>query len=257
MTQPRSTLVSLDATPWYHVVSRCVRRAYLCGVDHHSGRNFEHRRGWIVERLQKLAAVFAIDVAAYAVMSNHLHIVVRVDAERARAWDRDEVLRRWTTLFTGPELVQRYRAHPEGLCAAELARVDLWVSAYRERLMDLSWFMRVLNEPIARQANAEDGVTGRFWEGRFKSQALLDAQAVLTAMAYVDLNPIRAKMAETPENSDYTSVAKRIAEFRKEQDSAESNLEARAPLMPFDAFGVGPRQVAESTAESPAFRGRN
>ena len=66
MTQPRSTLVSLDATPWYHVVSRCVRRAYLCGVDHHSGRHFEHRRGWIVERLQQLAAVFAIDIAGNA-----------------------------------------------------------------------------------------------------------------------------------------------------------------------------------------------
>ena len=62
MTQPRSTLVSLDDTPWYHVVSRCVRRAYLCGFDRHSGRNFEHRRGWIVERLQQLAAVFAIDM---------------------------------------------------------------------------------------------------------------------------------------------------------------------------------------------------
>ena len=156
MTQPRSALVSLDATPWYHVVSRCVRRAYLCGFDSHSGRNFEHRRGWIVERLRQLATVFAIDVAAYAVMSNHFHLVVRVDAERALGWDRDEVLRRWTQLFTGPELVQRYRAHPEGLCAAELARVDLWVTAYRERLMDLSWFMRVLNESIARQANAED-----------------------------------------------------------------------------------------------------
>jgi REP element-mobilizing transposase RayT len=237
MTQPRSTLVSLDDTPWYHVVSRCVRRAYLCGVDHHSGRDFEHRRGWIVECLQQLASVFAIDVAAYAVMSNHFHVVVRVDAERARAWDRAEVLRRWTELFTGPELVQRYRVHPAGLCAAELARVDLWVATYRERLMDLSWFMRVLNESVARQANAEDGVTGRFWEGRFKSQALLDEQAVLTAMAYVDLNPIRAKMAETPEASTYTSVAARIAELRKEQDDAESGPEDRAPLMPFDATG--------------------
>ena len=106
------------------------------------GRNFEHRRGWIVERLQQLAAVFAIDVAAYAVMSNHFHLVVRLDAERARVWDRDEVLRRWTELFTGPELVQRYRAHADGLRAAELARLDLWVTTYRERLMDLSWFMR-------------------------------------------------------------------------------------------------------------------
>jgi REP element-mobilizing transposase RayT len=237
MTQPRSTLVSLDDTPWYHVVSRCVRRAYLCGVDHHSGRDFEHRRGWIVERLQQLASVFAIDVAAYAVMSNHFHVVVRVDAERARAWDRDEVLRRWTELFTGPELVQRYRAHPEGLCAAELARVDLWVTTYRERLMDLSWFMRMLNESIARQANAEDQVTGRFWEGRFKSQALLDEQAVLTAMAYVDLNPIRARMADTPEASDYTSVAKRIAGLKGEKGKADTGPEDSAPLMPFDATG--------------------
>ncbi|MFO8005071.1 transposase [Thioalkalivibrio sp.] len=237
MTQPRATLVSLEATPWYHVVSRCVRRAYLCGKDHHSGRDFEHRRGWIVERLEQLAAVFAIDVAAYAVMSNHFHVVLRVDAERALRWDRAEVLRRWTNLFTGPELVQRYRVQPNALGAAEIARVDVWVATYRERLMDLSWFMRMLNESIARQANAEDGVTGRFWEGRFKSQALLDEQAVLTAMAYVDLNPIRAKLAETPETSDYTSVAERIAGLRKKPEGAEGGPEDRAPLMPFDATG--------------------
>ena len=115
--------------------------------------------------------------------------------------------------------------------------MDLWVTTYRERLMDLSWFMRVLNEPIARQANAEDGVTGRFWEGRFKSQALLDEQAILTAMAYVDLNPIRAKMADTPEASDYTSVAERIAGLREKPEDAETRPEDRAPLMPFDATG--------------------
>ena len=237
MTQPRATLVSLDATPWYHVVSRCVRRAYLCGVDHHSGRDFEHRRGWIVERLRQQAAVFAIDVAAYAVMSNHLHLVVRVDADRAHDWDRDEVLRRWTQLFTGAELVQRYRAQPDALGAAELARVDVWVETYRARLMDLSWFMRVLNASVARQANAEDQVTGRFWEGRFKSQALLDEQAILTAMAYVDLNPIRARMADTPEASAYTSVAERISRLQGEPSKADIGVDGSAPLLPFDATG--------------------
>jgi hypothetical protein len=211
MPQPRSSLVSLSDTPWYHVVSRCVRRAYLCGEDGHSGRSFEHRRGWIVERLAQLAGVFAVDVAAYAVMSNHFHVVVRVDAERVHGWDAEEVLRRWTKVFAGPLLVQRYLANPESLGAAETAAVLDWVETYRNRLADLSWYMRVLNESIARMANAEDGVTGRFWEGRFRSQALLDDAAVLTAMAYVDLNPIRAKLAETPETSDYTAIAERLA----------------------------------------------
>ena len=107
MTRPRSSLVSVSDTPWYHVVSRCVRRAFLCGSDAHSGQSFEHRRGWIVERVKQLSGVFAIDVAAYAVMSNHYHLVVRVDAERAQSWSREEVLRRWTQLFDGPLGVQQ------------------------------------------------------------------------------------------------------------------------------------------------------
>ena len=208
MTKPRTELIALEATPWYHVVSRCVRRAFLCGQDHASGQNYEHRRGWIEARLRQLAGVFAIDIAAYAVMSNHYHIVLKVDQPRAVDWSDDEVLERWTRLFSGPLLVQRYlnadtRAQ---MGEAELDAVARWAETYRQRLADLSWFMRVLNEAIARQANAEDGVTGRFWEGRFKSQALLDEQALLAAMAYVDLNPIRADMAETPEASDYTSI---------------------------------------------------
>jgi len=119
MPQPRSSLVSLSDTPWYHVVSRCVRRAYLCGEDAHSGRSFEHRRGWIVERLEQLAGVFAVDIAAYAVMSNHFRLVLRIDVERVQGWDADEVLRRWTKVFAGPLLVQRYLADRESLGAAE------------------------------------------------------------------------------------------------------------------------------------------
>lgn len=238
MTRPRSSLISLADTPWYHVVNRCVRRAFLCGHDAASGSNFDHRRGWIETRIRELASVFAIDVAAYAVMSNHYHAVLRVDAVRAQALGDDEVLRRWTQLFTGPLLVQR---HLSGalLGEAERLKVAEFAALYRQRLADVSWFMRVLNESIARQANAEEGCKGRFWEGRFKSQALLDEQALLAAMAYVDLNPIRAGMAQSLEDSAHTSIAARLAE-----------LQGRA-FEPVQAPVVAPAVVDEIDA-SPA-----
>ena len=141
-----------------------MRRAFLCGEDQFSGLNFDHRRGGIVERIQQLATLFAIDVAAYAVMSNHYHIVVRIDRERASEWSIEEVLRRWTALFTGPLLVTRYLSESRGaMSQTEIAEVEALADIYRGWLHDLSWFMRTLNEHIARRANAEDGVKGRFW----------------------------------------------------------------------------------------------
>src|SRR6056297_2818979 len=211
MPMPHCQLVSLDATPNYHVVSRCVRRQYLCGVDSQTGRDFSHRRDWIRARIFDLVEVFAIQVCAYAVMSNHFHLVLSVDQARAMEWDEREVGRRWMQLFGGTALVRSFVAG-EKLSGAQLAAVSLKIAEYRKRLFDISWFMRCLNEPIARMANAEDNVTGRFWEGRFKSQALLDEAALIAAMAYVDLNPIRAGMAQTPEETDYTAIQQRILE---------------------------------------------
>ena len=208
---PRNQLISLDATPHYHCVSRCVRRQYLCGFDAQTGRDFSHRQDWIRARVFELAEVFAIGVCAYAVMSNHCHLVLSVDQERALAWDDREVARRWMKLFGGSPLVRSFAAG-EKLSDAQLAAVAMKITEYRKRLFDISWFMRCLNEPIARMANAEDNASGRFWEGRFKSQALLDEAALIAAMAYVDLNPIRAGMAQTPEESDYTAIQQRILE---------------------------------------------
>jgi REP element-mobilizing transposase RayT len=235
MTRPRATLVSPSDTPWYHVVSRCVRRAFLCGRDHATGRDFSHRRGWIETKVKELAAVFALDVAAYAIMSNHYHLVLRLAPERAASWTTQEVLRRWTSLFTGPQCVRRYlSAQHAGMDEAERAQAETLAQTYRARLADLSWFMRVLNESIARQANREDEATGRFWEGRFKCQALLDDAAILAAMSYVDLNPIRAGMADTPETSEHTSIAQRLRELADDAPPPEATA-PQAPLLPFEA----------------------
>ncbi|NRD75089.1 transposase [Shewanella sp. VB17] len=209
MPRPRRTLISIEDTPYYHCCSRVVRRAYLCGDDKYTGKNYDHRRGWVEAQMLKLSEVFAIDVAAYAVMSNHLHIVLYIDLDKANVWSDREVVEQWHQCFNGTALTQKF-ARGEVIDERQVAKLKHLIATYRSRLSDISWFMRCLNEPIARQANFEDNCTGHFWEGRFKSQALLDEAAVLACMAYVELNPIRAKMANTPENSDYTSLQLRV-----------------------------------------------
>ena len=220
MTCARNTLIDTKTTPYYHCMARCVRRAFLCGEDHVTGTNYEHRKPWVVDRLKQLSAIFAIDVCAYAVMSNHYHTVLYINSDKAKSWSTHTVLLRWTQLFSGPFIVQKYLAGSP-LEKAEYTRVMAYAESYRERLQSISWFMRCLNEHLARKANEEDDCKGRFWEGRFKSQALLDEAAVLSCMAYVDLNPVRAGLTDSPKTSDFTSLQERIKHYQENRQQPE------------------------------------
>lgn len=203
MTQARNHHLCFDESVFYHLVSRCVRRAYLCGTDRLSKQRYDHRKRWLEKRLFGLSELFFIDLYGYAIMSNHYHLVVQTRPDRMRAVDDREIAVRWCRLFP--------RAHEdESERVAVLLRQPQKLQVYRERLVDISWLMRCLNEPIARRSNEEDGCTGRFWEGRFTSQILADESAVLMCLAYVDLNPVRAGIAETAAQSRHTSLCWRL-----------------------------------------------
>ena len=207
MTIARNQQICVEETPYYHIVSRCVRRAFLCGEDSVTGKSFEHRRQWLIDRIKQVTSVFAIDVCSYAIMSNHFHIVLKVNS--TENWNDTQVLMTWSSLYSLPVLCDRY-LNGEINTEAELHRVKEYATEYRARLASVSWYMKSINEYVARMANEEDKCTGHFWESRFKSQALLDERALLTCMAYVDLNPIRAAMAKDIKDSQFTSIKERI-----------------------------------------------
>ncbi len=142
------------------------------------------------------------------------------------SWTNEEIARQWLKVFPRKDDEGR-PLPPDKREVRSLAYSRNRMKELRLRLSSVSWFMRCLNENIARRANREDNCKGRFWEGRFKCQALLDDSAVLACMAYVDLNPIRAGIAETPEESLYTSIHNRITarQMRDDQPSSPTPTE--------------------------------
>jgi len=221
MTTARRLLLDRTRPTWVHCTSRCVRRAFL------AGDRYEHRKVWIEERLQYLAKCFAAEVAGYAVMSNHVHVIVRLDRAVAMDWTDVEVARRWLSVYPRKYLSDGTPVLPSDAEIAATAKDPVVVGKWRTRLADLGWFMKAFKEPISRRANREDDCTGAFWEGRFHSVPLLDQAALIACMAYIDLNPIRAKLADRPERSHHTSGFRRIR--ARNRCRAAQKIRAREP----------------------------
>lgn len=221
MGYPRHVIAPPGLRATYHCVSRCVRRAFLCGFDASTGRDFTHRKRWMEARILQLGRTFAVAVHAYAILDNHFHIVLEVDPSAPQGWSDEEVARRWLQLQGADDA----KAPEWGTRMATLCRQPERLVELRNRLGSLSWFMRALKEPIARRANAEDDCSGRFWEGRFRSQILLDEAALLSAMVYVDLNPARAGISASATSSPHTSIRRRV----------ETCADQNAPLSPLVA----------------------
>ena len=174
----RRDIVDEDRAGVYHCIARCVRRAFLCGTDSYTGQDYSHRKAWVLDRLRQLAGLFGVEVCGYAVMSNHLHIVLRNRPDVVREWSDLEVALRWRKLFPQRDELTGEPREPDCHDLAALTADGERLAILRSRLASLSWFMRCLCEWVARKANHEEGSSGRFWAGRFKSQPLLDESAL-------------------------------------------------------------------------------
>ena len=214
MTIARSQLVDVSVTRWYHCVTRCVRRAFLLG------EGTSDRKEWIENRLEELAEIFAVAVGGFSVLDNHLHLLVRLDPDVANGWSDEEVVRRWGRLFPPRDKSRQPLPVPRtGFNGG--SRTSPWVATARERLQSLSWFMKCLKEPLSRLANRQDKTRGAFFEGRFKSVAILDEESLLAVCAYIDLNPVAAGIVEVPEASPHTSIKTRVEHVKAQGETAD------------------------------------
>jgi len=214
MTIARKNIVDNQTPGFYHCSNRCVRRTFLCGIDKLTGHDHSHRKDWLERRMLELCDIFSIEIYAYAVMDNHYHIVLYLDPLAPMHWSKEDVAERWLCAYSGKSVDPKFAKQRElkkQVIIADKEKIEL----YRQRLGSLSWFMSRLNEPLAKQSNKEENCTGSFWEGRYSAQALLDEAAIFSCMAYVDLNPVRAKITEKLDESNNTSIKKRLNKIKQ------------------------------------------
>ncbi len=207
----RVEVFAADEIAIVHVMNRTVRRCFLLGDDAVTGRNYDHRKVWIDEQLMHQAKHFGIDLLCQAIMANHIHLILRSRPDVVQQWSNAEVARRWLMLCPERRDEKRRPLEPTEFEINGIVNSKERLATVRCRLSDISWWMRLLSQNIAQRANKEDGEIGKFWQARYRAVRLLDETAVLACAAYVDLNPIRAAIAQTIESSDFTSAQKRLS----------------------------------------------
>jgi len=221
--RPRKDVIREDEVGVYHVWTRCVRRARLCGYDPVTDKNRDYRKRWIYDRMEELSRIFAVDACVFAILSNHYHLIVRNRVDLVEQWSQEEVVRRWWMLYPERRDKDGAPAEPTPLEIRSLVQDAQRVEVLRKRLCSISWFMKSLNEWISKRCNREDNARGHFWEERFGARSLLSEGAILACAIYIDLNEIRAELAATPEESQNTSAYRRILARikRRERKAAE------------------------------------
>ena len=229
MATPRKQLIDPEVPLFYHLVSRCVQRAFLCGLDPATGKDYSHRKQWLIDRLRFLAQHFAVDVYGYCIMSNHFHICVFHDPKACLRWSDEEVVDRWLAVspprtYAGKALSQEVLQNRKEALLEDTPRL----THIRKQLGSVSTFMKFLKQDIARRANAEAGVKGHFFEQRFWSGALLSDRALISTMLYIDLNPFRAMIAKHIRQIEDAGITERLMNLASDEVLLESLLQ---PLM--------------------------
>ncbi|QDS86093.1 hypothetical protein EC9_02510 [Rosistilla ulvae] len=229
---PRSEVFDPAEIEIAHTYARTVRRCFLLGYDPVSEKNFDYRKRWIESYLKQFAALFGIDLLCYTILSNHFHLVLRSRSDIVECWSDREVARRWILLCPERQDRDGLPAEPTEAEINSIAGCAERLAEIRSRLSNFSWWMRLLCQRIAMRANREDEQSGHFFQGRYKATKLFDEASLLACAAYVDLNPIRAAIAETIEASDYTSIQRRMQEaglYASEGSSCLSQQTASGP----------------------------
>lgn len=218
----RSSLINPDEINIVHAVAKTVRNLFLIGEDFSTNSDYSHRKDWVFSIMEFQASLMAVDILDFAIMSNHLHFVLRSRPDIVKAFDDQEVARRWLTLcprsrrrtiVDGKAVYVPNPPSPEQI--AELANNKDEIKKIRQQLSSISWWMRLLCQKVAQRANYEDGISmGHFFKGRFHATLINDEPHLLGCSVYVDLNAIKAAMAETLDGYEYVSASVRIAQIR-------------------------------------------